>query len=55
MRFHNFYTVQVGTVYQKALFNSCLFLFLRLRIQKKKTYSAQLRLHRVLLKKVISV
>ena len=29
MCFHYFYTVQVDTVYQKVLYNSFLFLFLR--------------------------
>ena len=31
-----FYTVHVSTVYQKVLYNSCFFLFLRHVIQKTK-------------------
>ena len=38
MCFHFFYTVQVDTVYQKVLFNSCLFLFLHHGIQKAKEH-----------------
>ena len=38
MCFHFLYTVQMDTVYQKVLYNSCLFLFLRHRIQKTKEH-----------------
>ena len=40
----------MDTVFQKVLYNSCLLLFLRYGIQKTTTYSAQVRLHCVLLK-----
>ena len=33
-----FYTVQMDTVYQKVLYNSCFFLFLRHAIQKTKEH-----------------
>ena len=33
-----FYTVQVDTIYQKVLYNSCLFLFLRHGIQEAKEH-----------------
>ena len=36
MCFHFFYTVQADTIYQKVLYDSCLFLFLRHGIQKTK-------------------
>ena len=36
--FRNFYTVQVDTVYQRVLFNSCLFLFLRHSIRRLKEH-----------------
>ena len=53
---HFFYTVQVITVYQKGLYNSCLFLLLRYRLQVTKEHILpQVRLHRVLLKKIICV
>ena len=46
----------MGTVYQKVLYNSCFFLLLSHGIQKKKrTYSAKVRLHCVLLRKIISL
>ena len=38
MCFHFLYTVQVGTVYQNVLYNSCLFLFLRHGVQKIKEH-----------------
>ena len=38
MCFHFFYTVQVDTIYQKVLYNSCLFLVLRYGIQKTKKH-----------------
>ena len=38
MCFHFFYTVKVDTIYQKVLYNSCLFLFLRHGIQKTKEH-----------------
>ena len=43
MCFRNFYTVQVDTVYQKVLFNSCLFLFLRHSIRRPKEHILQKR------------
>ena len=51
-----FYTVQVYTVYQKVIYNSCLFLFFRSwNSENKRTYSVQVRLHCVSLKKINSV
>ena len=38
MCFYFFYTVQVDTTYQKLLYNSCLFLFLRNGIQETKEH-----------------
>ena len=38
MCFHFLYTVQVDTVYQKVLYNSCLFLLLRPGIQEIKEH-----------------
>ena len=49
---HFSYRVQVDTVYQKVLFNLCLFLFLRHMIQKTKEH---IHIHCVLLKKKNSV
>ena len=38
MCFHFFYTVQLNTVYQKVIYNSCLLLLLRHLIQKTKEH-----------------
>ena len=50
MCFHFFCTVQVDTIYQKVLYNSCLLLVLRHGIQKTKVV-AQVKLYCDLLKK----
>ena len=49
---HFFYTVQVGNIYQKLML---AFVFKSWNSENKRTYSAQVRFHCVLLTKIISV
>ena len=59
MCFHLFCTVQVDTVYQKSslqlMKQKLASVFMSWNLENKRTYSAQVRLHCDLLKKIISV
>ena len=56
MCFHLFCTLQMDTVYQKSSLQLMLAsVFMSWNLENKRTYSAKVRLHCDLLKKIISV